>query len=51
MLVTQAREKFDAEGRLVDEATRNRIREFLAALKAWTLRLHAAEVPVERSRG
>jgi len=37
--VTRAAEKFDATGRLIDEPTRQRIRELLAALKDWTLRL------------
>ncbi len=49
--MAQAREKFDAEGRLVDEPTRTWIRELLVALKAWTLRLRQAEASMEPSRG
>jgi len=37
--VTKAAEKFDAEGRLTDEATRQRIRELLTALRDWTRKL------------
>jgi|FaiFalDrversion2_1042247.scaffolds.fasta_scaffold01273_4 chromate reductase len=48
VLVAQAREKFDAEGRLVDETTRSWIRELLLALKEWALRLRAIGVPTGR---
>jgi len=37
--VTRAAEKFDAQGRLIDEPTRQRVRELLAALRDWTRRL------------
>jgi chromate reductase len=37
--ITRAAEKFDAERRLIDEPARQRIRELLAALRDWTLRL------------
>jgi chromate reductase len=35
VLIPQAREKFDAEGRLTDEATRRVLRAFLEAFAAW----------------
>ncbi len=35
VLVTHAREKFDGEGRLVDESTRARVRELVVALRDW----------------
>lgn len=38
--VHRAREKFDTEGRLVDEATREQIRALVASLVAWTHRLY-----------
>src|SRR5919202_4049847 len=36
MLVSNARERFDEKGDLVDEETRERMRRFLAALVEWT---------------
>ena len=39
VLVMRAQEKFDAEGRLVDETARALIRDLLVALMNWTLRL------------
>ena len=39
--IGRAQERFDAEGRLVDESTRDLVRSGLAALSAWTLRLRA----------
>ena len=39
VLVARASEKFDSEGRLKDDATRNRIRRLLEALAEWTLQL------------
>jgi len=39
LLVARAAEKFDAEGSLTDEPTRERLRELLGALAEWTLRL------------
>jgi chromate reductase len=39
VLVTQAHEKFDKEGRLTDERTRGFVRKQLEALRDWTLRL------------
>jgi chromate reductase len=39
VLVARAGEKFDASGRLTDEATRGFVRKLLEALAAWTLRL------------
>jgi chromate reductase len=43
VLVTQAREKFDADGRLVDEGTRTRLRQLLVALRDWTCQLARRE--------
>ncbi|GBD29538.1 NAD(P)H-dependent FMN reductase [bacterium HR32] len=42
VLVTHARDKFDADGHLVDQATRARVRELLVALRDWTRRLKAS---------
>ena len=39
VLVARAREKFDADGRLVDEATREHLAKFLAAFGAWIERV------------
>lgn len=39
VLVARAQEKFDAEGRLIDEPTRTLVRNLLVALRDWTLRL------------
>ena len=41
VLVRGAKEKFDAEGRLVDEPTREFVRTHLAALADWARRLGA----------
>lgn len=42
VLVTHARDKFDAQGCLVDEATRARVRELLAALRDWSRAVRSA---------
>jgi chromate reductase len=42
VLVSRAREKFDADGRLTDEATRVAIATLLDALVAWTARVEVA---------
>jgi chromate reductase len=42
ILVAHADEKFDARGRLTDEATRTRLRELLEALVTWTRRFTAS---------
>jgi chromate reductase len=39
VLVARAQDKFDAEGRLIDEPTRALVRNLLTALRDWTLRL------------
>ena len=39
VLIAHAHERFDAQGRLTDEPTRERIRKLLQALVAWTRRL------------
>jgi chromate reductase len=41
ILVFRAHEKFDAEGRLTDEATAKYLRAYLEALAAWALRFRA----------
>jgi chromate reductase len=41
VFVSNARTKFDAEGRLTDEAARELIRALVAGLAAWTRRLRA----------
>ncbi len=43
VFVTQANQKIDEQGRLIDEETRKRIRQLLEALVAWTLKLTAAK--------
>src|SRR5919109_5504728 len=43
VLINHANQKFDAQGNLTDEGTRNRIREMLLALVEWTNRV---SVPV-----
>ena len=42
VFIAQAHQKFDAEGRLTDDAVRGFIRAHLDALAAWTRRLKAA---------
>jgi chromate reductase len=42
ILVFRAHEKFDAEGRLTDEATEKYLRRYLEALMAWALRFRAS---------
>jgi chromate reductase len=42
VLVFSAKEKFDAEGRLTDEKTRERVAKLLKALQEWTARLSAS---------
>jgi chromate reductase len=39
VLVNMAEQKFDGEGKLTDEATRQHVRKLLEALEAWTRRL------------
>lgn len=48
VLVTQARDKFDADGHLVDQATRTRVRELLVALRDW---MRLAGVPARHAAG
>ena len=43
VLVMRAREKFDASGRLIDEAARGFVRDLLTALVDWTQRLQSRE--------
>ena len=43
VLIMQAKDKFDEQGRLTDEATRGFIREMLMALKSWTITLTAQQ--------
>ena len=42
VFIGAASEKFDPEGRLVDESARREVRALLDALLAWTHRLRAA---------
>jgi chromate reductase len=39
VMIGQAASRFDAEGRLIDEPTREFVRALLVALKDWTERL------------
>ena len=41
VLVPRARDSFDADGSLVDDATRAEVRDLLVALAAWTRRVAA----------
>jgi chromate reductase, NAD(P)H dehydrogenase (quinone) len=41
VLITQAQNKFDGEGRLTDQPTRDFIAAMLTAFKAWTMRMRA----------
>ncbi len=50
MLIPNAYERFDENGDLVDEETRERMRRFLQALVEWTERLTAQKIVPERSR-
>lgn len=45
ILVYRAREKFDAEGRLTDERTREFVVKLLEGLAGWTRRLRSADSP------
>lgn len=47
LFVTQAREKFDEQGNLVDAATRQRLAQFLESLRRWTIRLKAGAEALE----
>ena len=40
--IPRCQEKFDAEGRLTDEAARGQVRKLLEALRDWTLRLQGS---------
>ena len=44
VFVTRAAEKFDADGRLIDEVTRRFIRQTTEALLAWTRKLHYGDI-------
>ena len=43
MLISYSRERFDENGNLTDEETRERMRRFLAALVGWTERLSGSK--------
>jgi chromate reductase, NAD(P)H dehydrogenase (quinone) len=43
LLVFRAHEKFDADGRLTDEATRGHLERYLAAFTAWVRRFNEGE--------
>jgi hypothetical protein len=49
MLIPNAREKFDENGDLTDERTRERMRRYLEALVEWTERVGQPETAYERS--
>jgi len=44
--ITRCREKFDADGRLIDEPSREAIRALLEALAAWVRQLQGQAAPV-----
>jgi len=44
VMISGAAQKFDADGRLMDERTREAIRKLLEALVVWTRKLQAAKV-------
>jgi hypothetical protein len=43
LLVVRANEKFDTEGKLTDETTREHLRKFLEAFRAWTLQFKSSQ--------
>ncbi len=49
MLVPNAHERFDENGNLVDEETRERMRRFLVALVGWAERFRQSEATYEKS--
>ena len=49
MLISNARERFDEDGDLIDEQTRERMRRFLIALVEWSERFEQPSVAYERS--
>lgn len=49
MLIPNARQRFDENGDLTDEETRDRMRRFLAALVKWTRQMGQLETAPERS--
>ncbi len=49
MLIPNARQRFDENGDLTDEETRDRMRRFLAALVKWTRQMGQLETASERS--
>lgn len=44
VMVQRAWEKFDQDGNLTDESTRKQVKDLLAALQEWTLRLKGIQV-------
>jgi chromate reductase, NAD(P)H dehydrogenase (quinone) len=42
VMVSRVQEKFSSDGKLADQATKNRIRDLLAGLVAWTRKLQGA---------
>jgi chromate reductase len=49
MLIPNARERFDENGDLTDEETRERMRRFLVALVKWTEQMRQPETAYEKS--
>jgi chromate reductase len=41
VMIPQAQNRFDAEGRLTDETSKGLIKQLMESLQAWTLRLKA----------
>jgi chromate reductase len=41
VMIPQAQNRFDAEGRLTDETAKGLIKQLMESLQAWTLRLKA----------
>ena len=44
VMIPYAQDKFDSQGNLVDEKTKERIRELVVALAAWATRLKKVQV-------
>jgi chromate reductase len=45
VMISQAQNRFDAEGRLTDDTTRGLIKQLLESLQAWTLTLKRGRAP------
>jgi chromate reductase len=47
VMVPLAQDKVDSSGRVIDEKTRNKIKELLQSLVGWTRKLKFGEAPVK----